>query len=271
MKKILSILFVLIASQVASQSFELPSVHLEELTSPEVGNALDNGYKSIIIPTGGTEQNGPHMVLGKHNFRVKYLAQEIALKLSDAIVAPTIAYVPEGQIDPPKGWMHFPGTIHLPEEYFIKLIEFTARSFKQHGFVDIILIGDSGGNQNGLKIVAETLNIEWKDTNVRVHYISQFYDPGTSVLDSLEAEGIDPKYYGGHAGLTDVSSLLAIDQNLLRMDIMEGLDFNDQRDRKLGYTGDPSMSNEKIGKRLNDETIRESVRQIKKLREENRN
>ncbi len=56
------------------------------------------------------------MVLGKHNFRVKYLAQEIALKLSDAIVAPTIAYVPEGRIDPLEGWMNLPGTIHLPEE-----------------------------------------------------------------------------------------------------------------------------------------------------------
>jgi len=64
----------------------------------------------------------------------------------DALVAPVVAYVPEGNIDPPESHMRFPGTIHLPEEYFKKLLEYASRSFKQHGFTDIVLIGDSGPN-----------------------------------------------------------------------------------------------------------------------------
>ena len=39
------------------QSKELTSVFLEKLTWTEVKEFIDNGGKSIIIPTGGTEQN----------------------------------------------------------------------------------------------------------------------------------------------------------------------------------------------------------------------
>ena len=47
------------------------TVYLEELTWTEVRDALAAGTTTVIIPTGGTEQNGPHMVLGKHNYLVR--------------------------------------------------------------------------------------------------------------------------------------------------------------------------------------------------------
>jgi hypothetical protein len=50
------------------------SVFIEEMTWTEVRDAIKAGKTTIIFPTGGTEQNGPHMVLGKHNFIVKYTA-----------------------------------------------------------------------------------------------------------------------------------------------------------------------------------------------------
>src|ERR1043166_7358855 len=77
------------------------TVFLEELTWTEVRDAIRAGKTTIIFPTGGTEQNGPHMVLGKHNFIVKHTAESIARRLGNALVAPVIPYVPEGSIDPP--------------------------------------------------------------------------------------------------------------------------------------------------------------------------
>ena len=68
------------------------------------------GKTTVIVPTGGTEQNGPHIVLGKHNYLVKYKAGEIAKQLGNALVAPVMAYVPEGEITPPTGHMRFAGT-----------------------------------------------------------------------------------------------------------------------------------------------------------------
>ncbi|RPI49631.1 MAG: creatininase family protein, partial [Acidobacteria bacterium] len=105
------------------------SVFLENLTWVEVRDAVAAGRTTVIIPTGGTEQNGPHMVLGKHNILVKYKAGEIAKMLGNAIVAPVVAYVPEGDIPGPKpaaGHMRFPGTITVPEDVYEKVLEYAA-------------------------------------------------------------------------------------------------------------------------------------------------
>src|SRR5215470_18155480 len=87
------------------------TVLLEELTWTELRDLVQSGKTTIIVPIGGTEQNGPHMALGKHNVRVKILAERIARELGNAIVAPVLAYVPEGGLSPATGHMRFPGTI----------------------------------------------------------------------------------------------------------------------------------------------------------------
>lgn len=111
------------------------SVFLEELTWIEVRDAIAAGKTTVIIPTGGTEQNGPHMVLGKHNYMVKYKSREVAKRLGNALVAPVVAYVPEGDVNPPTGHMSFAGTITLPQDVFAKVLEYAARSLKQHGLL----------------------------------------------------------------------------------------------------------------------------------------
>src|SRR6476469_7719208 len=108
------------------------SVFLEELTSPELAAQLRAGKTTILIPIGGTEQNGPHMVLGKHNVRVRALAERIALALGNALVAPVLAYVPEGDVDPPSAHMRFAGTITIPSATFESVLESTARSLRAH-------------------------------------------------------------------------------------------------------------------------------------------
>ena len=101
-----------------AHSGERPSVFLEDLTWTELRDAIAAGKTTIIVPIGGTEQNGPAMALGKHNRRVKLLSERIAVALGDALVAPVIAYVPEGSLNPPSGHMRFPGTISVPEAAF---------------------------------------------------------------------------------------------------------------------------------------------------------
>lgn len=269
MRQSITFILILTCFQIFSQTLNLPSVHLEELTWMEVQDALENDYKTVIIAAGGTEQNGPHMVLGKHNIRIKYVAERIAIELGNALVAPIVAYVPEGNIDPPKGWMRYPGTIHLPEEHFMKLIEYASRSFKQHGFTDIVLIGDSGGNQNGMKEVSEYLNEEWKATATRVHFVSDFYN-GPGIRDSLVAEGIPEEALGRHAGLLDVAYLLAVNPKMIRQNRIAELGRDPDENWKLGFDGDPSLATIEIGKRSISQKIKVSVDQITKLKEENR-
>src|SRR5438094_2513466 len=134
------------------------TVFVDELTWPELRDRIRAGTTTVIIPVGGTEQNGPHMVLGKHNVRVKALSAKIAQSLGNALVAPVVAYVPEGGIDPPTSHMRFPGTITVPEAAFEQVLESAARSFRQHGFRDIVFLGDHGTYQKSLTAVANRLN-----------------------------------------------------------------------------------------------------------------
>jgi len=57
--------------------------------------------------------------------------------------------------------MQFAGTITVPIKVFEQIFENAARSLKSHGFKEIYFVGDSGGNQDSLHIVAELLSKEW--------------------------------------------------------------------------------------------------------------
>ena len=84
------------------------TVFLEELTWTEVRDAIRGGTTTIILPTAGIEQNGPHMVLGKHKFIINHTSQKIARQLGKTLVAPVMTYVPEGDLDPSSSHMRFP-------------------------------------------------------------------------------------------------------------------------------------------------------------------
>src|SRR5687768_10751925 len=113
----LLILCVLVATPAAAQN----SVFLEDLTWTEVRDAMRQGSTTVLIPSGGTEQGGPHLVLGKHNYVMKATAAEIAKRLGHTLVAPVMAYVPQGEINPRTGHMRGTGTITLPPEHFGKV------------------------------------------------------------------------------------------------------------------------------------------------------
>lgn len=240
------------------------SIFIEELTWLEVRDAIAQGKTSIIIPTGGTEQNGPHMVLGKHNYLVKYKAGEIAKQLGDALVAPVLAYVPEGDINPPSSHMRFAGTISIPQDVFVAVLEHTARSFVQHGFVDIVFIGDSGGNQAGQRLVSDALNGEWAETNVRAHHITDYY-PGRGD-DWVVSQGVSAEDVGSHAGTHDTSALMFLNPSMLRLDKMRPGTRGDGQ----GHTGNPAKSTALFGQRILEMQIDDAVRQIIEERDRKR-
>ena len=114
-------------------------VFIEEMTWMEIRDAMQAGKTTAIIATGGVEQNGPYLVLGKHNIILRATTEAIARKLGNALVAPIVPFVPEGEIDPPSGHMRYPGTISVRGETFHALLRDIAMSLKTHGFKDVIL------------------------------------------------------------------------------------------------------------------------------------
>jgi creatinine amidohydrolase len=205
------------------RDFEMPrpieahnSVWIEELTWLEVRDAIRAGKTTVIIPTGGVEQNGPYLATGKHNVILRATADAIARKLDNALVAPIVPFVPEGQIDPPSGMMRFPGTISVSDETFKRLLVDIASSLRAHGFRDILLIGDSGGNQTPMREVAASLASRWTDRKTAIHYLPEYYDwPGRQ--NWLRARGIHEVDEGIHDEFSADAIMMVVDPTTVRM------------------------------------------------------
>lgn len=164
------------------------TVWLEEMTWMDVRDAMKAGKTSVIITTGGIEPNGPWLALGKHNYVLRANCEAIARKLGNALCAPIDPFVPEGNPAAKSGHMGTPGTISLREETFQALLTDIVTSLKTHGFENIILIGDSGGNTTGMRTVANKLNTEWSGSPFVVH-IPEYYDYA-SVTREMAAKGL---------------------------------------------------------------------------------
>lgn len=241
-----------------------PSVQLEELTWTEVRAAVRSGTTTIIVPAGGTEQSGPHIALGKHNVRARVLAGRIAAALGDTLVAPVLAYVPEGGVSPPTGHMRFPGTISIPDSVFKNTLEAAGRSLRQAGFVHIVLVGDHGGYQSILKQAAADLNREWAGSGVRAHYIREYYGAAdVAYVRALRAKGLSDVQIGSHGGTADTSLTLAIDPSLVRSDHVPG-----DHGPADGTNGDPGPSSAALGQLGVDLVVSQTVAAIRKARAE---
>ena len=253
-----SLFFVVIVHAAPATPF------IEDMTWIEVRDALRAGKSTLIIPVGGTEQNGPHMALGKHNVRVHILAGRIATALGNALVAPVLAYVPEGNITPPAAHMRFTGTISISDDAFKSLLDGAARSFKQHGFTDVVLIGDHGGYQSQLKAVAARLNKDWAGASggtARAHFISDYYQATQATfVKALRAQGLSDAQIGTHAGTADTALLMALDPTGVRVDLLataarEGV--------STGTAGDPRAATAALGQLGVDAVVAETVAAIK--------
>jgi creatinine amidohydrolase/Fe(II)-dependent formamide hydrolase-like protein len=192
------------------------TIWIEEMTWMEVRDALAAGKTTVIVPTGGVEQNGPYLATGKHNYILRATGEAIARKLGNALVAPIVPFVPEGDIDPPTGHMKYPGTISLTEETYQRLLIEICSCFEKHGFREIVLIGDSGGNQDGMKAVARTLNKKWTGGKARVHFIPEYYDyPG--VEKWLTKQGVNQTPEGLHDDFVITSQMMVVNPATVRM------------------------------------------------------
>ncbi|MES2152186.1 MAG: creatininase family protein [Pseudomonadota bacterium] len=238
------------------------SVVLEELTSSELRSRIEHGATTVLIPIGGVEQSGPYIALGKHNVRVAVLARLIAQKLGNTIVAPVVAYVPEGSIEPPTAHMRFSGTISIPDATFEAVLEATAASLRHHGFRDIIFIGDHGGYQQNEVRVAAKLNRAWaKSASARAYALLDYYKITQSAyVADLKKRGFSSAEIGTHAGLADAALMLATDPSLVRSGALQRAPKPGAQD---GVQGDAARATAELGQLGVQHIVETSVAAIK--------
>jgi creatinine amidohydrolase/Fe(II)-dependent formamide hydrolase-like protein len=201
------------------------------------------------------------MAIGEHKFVLEHTTDKIARALGNALVAPIITYVPEGSWDTRQGHMSKAGTITLPNDRFMDLLEHAARSLKAGGFKEIVFIGDSGGNQNGMRDVTAKLNAEWKGSGYRAHFIGDYYTKSSADTRKYITEQlrIPENDVGSHAGMVDTSELLFVNPSHVRLNKRApGGGFADS-----GVSGDPTKATAELGKKIVQIKIDNAVAQIK--------
>ncbi len=190
------------------------SVWIEELTWMEVRDLLASGTNTAIIATGGMEQNGPYVATGKHNYVLQGTCEAIALELGNALCAPIMKLVPEGDIDEPSGHMRYPGTISLRQETFEAVLDDVASSLKAHGFEHIVFIGDSGGNVDGMRNTAAALNERWYDAYA--HFIPEYYQYGGGDFLEQELGIVQTEDDGIHDSFGITALMMVVDPTVVR-------------------------------------------------------
>ena len=234
------------------------TVDMADMTWVEVRSAIARGYTTAIVPSGGIEQNGPHMVLGKHDYIVRANANRIAKKLGHTLVTPVVSYVPEGNYEPRSGNMLFPGTLGIPEPVFAQVLEGIARSLKSAGFKTIFFIGDHGGNQAAQAKVAAKLNREWAGHMTVLNGSDYYVDEAQ--IKYLRGKGETEASIGSHAGLIDTSELLAVHPQGVELARLSSLP---PQSESPGHSGDPTRASVEYGKALLDIRVNAAIRQIR--------
>ncbi len=190
------------------------SVFIEDLTWMEVRDQIAAGKTTALVASGGVEQNGPYLVTGKHNVLLRGTTEAIARDLGDALVAPILKLVPEGDFDPPTGHMRYPGTVGLSEETFRAVLRDVARSLRASGFSHIVFLGDSGGNQAGMEAVAKEMHAAFGGAP-GVHFIPEFYDV-MGLRTWLRENGIQEEPEGIHDEFAMSAMMAAVDPDSIR-------------------------------------------------------
>jgi creatinine amidohydrolase len=241
------------------------SVYIEDLTWPEVQHAIATGKTSAIIYTGSTEQNGPHMAIGKHNFIARWAAGAIAIKLGDALVYPTLPFAITGDLTKKTGHMRFPGSVSFDSQTFTRAVHDIAMSAADAGFKNIFLMGDHGGGQTELGAVAKELDALWKPRGVRVFYVPDLYVKEREQARAYAASHGLPTT-DVHAGFDDTSELMALDaqHRWIRPDKLAP--SSGARTAVTGVDGDPTKASVSLGNLFLQYKIDDAVNQIRVLK-----
>jgi creatinine amidohydrolase len=184
-------------------------VALERMTSPEVRAALDAGHTTAVVACGAVEQHGPHLPLFMDAEHGTCLAEEVARRLGNALVAPTI------RVGCSEHHMSFAGTITLQVETFEAVCRDYCLSLVRHGFQNIYFIPSYGGNFTPLAAMLDRLR-EAAGTGARVIAfmdLAALIELWTKVAE--EESGLGSRV-GGHADIVESSIMLALHPQLVR-------------------------------------------------------
>jgi len=186
---------------------------MEEMSWKEIEEAMENGKDTVVLMMGSFEQHGPHMPMRTDTCISDELGSRIASRLDYALMGPTLS------VGVSSHHMDFPGTVSLPNDLFMEMIEEHCKAFDEHGFDFIALVPFHGGNFAPAKTAAPKIAEEMD--NAKIILVADLERNSKIMMDSFKEAGIDYEEKAVHSGATETSVMLAIDEELVDKNRLE--------------------------------------------------
>jgi len=229
----------------------MKKVLIEEMTREEFREIM-RSVKVAIIPTGSTEQHGPHLPLKTDTANAMYIIRKAAEALYPAVIV-----TPPVSVGFSPHHMNYPGSLTLRYETFISIIFDLCESLKRHGIRKVAIVNGHGGNEHPGYLAAR----EARDKlGLKVIFISYW----NLIPKELWTSIIETKNVPGHAGEFETSMALAIYPKLVSSMLpksaesirhIQGLIFNTDEILKDGYSDNPSLASAEKGEKILEAAI----------------
>lgn len=267
------------------------------VTSENFAALREASCDTCIIPIGSVEKHGLHLPLGTDIFEASHIAW-LASQMETVCVFPDFIFG-----DMPGNWNMAPGTITIPLETEMLLLEQLCGQIARNGFKKIIFYNAHGGNNVWLSAFLRNIENKHHDYVAVKIFITASIIPilgeklkkeGKASIPELNEEDIEVimKYYegdfieGGHAGFGETAYIMGQHPETVKMDRLgiesgQSLHFG-KKYKNAGieirdggwdisypncYSGDdPVGCNERIGKaalRLEAERVARAIKLIK--------
>ena len=195
------------------------TVWIEELTQPELRDLIRDGYTTVLIMTGGVENNSANLAMGKHNINNRLLGEMIARKLGKTLVAPLVTLEPGNAgatIQPGRA-----GPMISQATYRAMLYDM-GNYLRSMGFKEIYYMGDSGGNAGGMRFAADSLTKVYAGNAQPVYFkhIAEYYNHTSHVQPYIQNELKIPEQIriGASSGSSGLHEELGIDATMALAD-----------------------------------------------------
>jgi len=195
------------------------SVWIEELTQPEFRDMIKDGYTTVLILTGGVEDNSANLAMGKHNINNKLLGEMIARRMGKTLVAPLVTLEPGNAGTDVRAGRAGP---MISQATYRALLFDIGNYLRSMGFTEIYYLGDSGGNTAGMRFAADSLTKVYAGSAqpVSVKHIAEYYNHTSHVQPYIQNELKIPEQIriGASQGSSGLHEELGIDATMALAD-----------------------------------------------------
>lgn len=195
------------------------SVWIEELTQPELRDLMKDGYTTVLVLTGGVEDNSANLSMNKHNINNRLMGETIARKMGNTLVAPLVTLEPGNAGTAIRLGRAGP---MLSQATYVAMLYDIGNFLRSMGFTEIYYLGDSGGNARGMQAAADSLTKVYAGSPEKAYFkhVAEYYNHTSVVQPYIQNELKIPEQIriGASQGSSGLHEELGIDATMSVLD-----------------------------------------------------